>query len=173
MKIPIPCNFGEYADCKGKNLQFTGVSWFKWNCGMEYTYFFLTGDKWSEYDFYTTYENMQPFEAFIPDNLLADGFIKSKGYPLKGRGFANGIAYLGGKTYIDFIMTSNYLAHIKVQCDDSGIYIPNGDIIFPPSWDSEEKQERAVLKSIKILQGKPLKIKPPESRQLSIFDFMN
>ena len=70
-------------------------------------------------------------------------------------------------------MTDMYLSHIKVQCDGEGKYIPNGDIIFPISWDSEEKQERAILKSMKFIQGKPLVIKEPQPKQLTIFDFMN
>lgn len=134
--------------CNGKMQPLKGVSWFKWSRGMEYTYFFSVNSKWNTSDFYTTFESIQPFEFTIPDKLLIDDFIKYKGYPLKGRGFANGIHYKNGKTYIDFIMTDRYFAHIKVQCDDEGKYIPNGDIIFPTAWDTEEKQERVLLKSI-------------------------
>ena len=59
-----------------------------------------------------------------------------------------------------------------MQCDSKGLYIPGGDIIFPPSWDTEEKQERAILKSYKFIKGEPLVVKEPEPVQLSIFDFM-
>ena len=51
--------------------------------------------------------------------------------------------------------------------------IPNGDIIFPTGWDTEEKIERAILKSIKFIQGDPLEIKEPQPKQLSIFDFIS
>ncbi len=173
MNIPIPCEFGNYAECNNRQLLFCGVSWFKWTEGMEYTYFFSTSDKWHTFDFYTTFDCVQPFEFTIPDKLLIDDFIKNKGYPLKGRGYANGVDYLDGKTYIDFIMTDKYLSHIKVQCDKNGEYIPNGNIIFPPSWDTEEKKERAILKSIKFIQGESLKIKEPQPKQLSIFEFIS
>ena len=86
--------------------------------------------------------------------------------------FANGVYYKNGKLYIDFIITSNYLEHIKVQCDKHCAYITGGGIIFPASWDREEKQEKAILKSIKIISGEPLVIKEPEPKQLSIFDFI-
>ena len=173
MQIPIPCEFGNYAECNNRQLPFSGVSWFKWTEGMEYTYFFDTNDKWDPVDFYTTFDNVQPFNITIPDELLIDDFIKYKGYPLKGRGYAYGIKYSDGKTYIDFIMTDKYLAHIKVQCDKNGEYIPNGDIIFPTAWDTEEKQERVILKSMKFIQGEPLKIKEQQPKQLSIFDFIS
>lgn len=173
MKVPIPCTFGNYAECNNRQLPFSGVSWFRWSRGMEYTYFFLTSDKWHPIDFYTTFENVQSFEFVVPDELLTDDFIKHKGYPLKGRGYATGVCYQNEKTYIDFIMTDMYLSHIKVQCDGEGKYIPNGDVIFPTSWDSEEKQERAILKSMKFIQGKPLVIKEPQPKQLTIFDFMS
>ena len=60
MKIPIPCEFGNYAECNNRQLPFSGVSWFKWTEGMEYTYFFDTNDKWDPVDFYTTFDNVQP-----------------------------------------------------------------------------------------------------------------
>lgn len=150
MKIPIPCNFGECAECNNKQLPLVGVSWFKWTKGMEYTYFFNTSDKWHPVDFYTTFDNKQEFEFTIPDKLLTNDFIKHKGYPLKGRGYANGVDYINGKTYIDFIMTDNYFAHIKVQCDENGLFVPGGEILFPTSWDTDEKKERVILKSHKF-----------------------
>lgn len=173
MQIPIPCEFGNYAECNNKQLPFVGVSWFKWTKGMEYTYFFAKSNKWHTVDFYTTFDKLQPFKYIIPDKLLIDDFIKDKGYPLKGRGYANGIYYKNGKKYIDFIMTDQYWAHIKVQCDRKGEYIPNGDIIFPTAWDTEEKRERIILKSKNFVQGEPLKIKEPQPKQLSIFDFIS
>lgn len=172
MEIPIPCDFGEKSFCNGNELPFAGVSWFKWSKGMEYTYFFLTNNHWHPTDFYTTFQCDSESKIEISNSLLEDGFIKDKGFPLKGRGYANGMCYIDGKTYIDFIMTSNYLTHIKVQCDLNGIYIPGGNIIFPPSWDTEEKIEKAMLKSIKFIKGEPLEIKPKEPEQMSIFDFI-
>ena len=53
-------------------------------------------------------------------------------------------------------MTSNYFAYIKVQCDLTGVYIPNGSIIFPISWDTDEKKERVMLKSAKFITDKSL-----------------
>ena len=96
----------------------------------------------------------QPFEFTIPDNLLTDDFIKYKGYPLKGRGYASGVYYSDGKTYIDFLMTDKYFAHIKVQCDENGLFVPGGDIIFPTGWNTDEKKEQVLLKSYKLHTNK-------------------
>lgn len=158
VKIPLPCKFGEMADCNGKRLPLIGVSWFRWSKGMEYTYFFLEKDKWHDTNFYSTFCDKQPYFFEIPDSLLKDTFIKERGYPLKGKGYANGLRYKNGKTYIEFIMTSNYLAHIKVQCDEKGAFVPDGDIIFPTGWDTEEKKEKVLLKSyiVKKRKGKGL-----------------
>ena len=173
MKIPLPCNFGEVANCNGLKLPLCGVSWFKWSAGMEYTYYFSFPDYWHDTRFYTTFETKQPCKFIISDELLFDKRIKEHGYPLKGRGHAFGVKYIERKTYIEFIMTSNYMTHIKVQCNDKGQYVPNGDIIFPPSWDTEEKQEKVILKSYRVSKGNPLIIKPPEPKQMTIFDFLN
>lgn len=152
MDIPIPCRFGEKALCNEKELFLSGVSWFKWSRGTEYTYFFSVNDKWHSTDFYTTFESDAENYIKLPDSLLEDGFIKEKGFPLKGKGYATGISFKDEKLYIEFIMTSNYLAHIKVQCDSSCRYIPNGDIIFPTSWDTDEKRDKAVLKCARVKQ---------------------
>lgn len=151
MNIPLPCRFGDYAECHNRKLPFIGVSWFEWEKGMEYTYFFQTSNEWQPVDFYTTFKKVQPYEFSISDNLLTDGSIKDKGYPLKGKGYVNGIRYESGKMYAEFIITSNYFEHIKVQCNNEGIYLPEGDIIFPIGWD-EEKKSRAVFKSKKFMQ---------------------
>lgn len=140
---------------------------------MEYTYSFSLPNRWHNTRFYTTFETEQPCEFIIPDGLLIDKRIREHGYPLKGSGYACGVCYLNGKTYIDFIITSSYLAHIRVECDKTGNYIPNGDIILPPSWDTEEKRERAILKLCKFIKGEPLMVKTPEPIQLNIFDFIN
>lgn len=172
MKIPIPCEFGERAECNGKILSFNGVTWFQWTEGIEYTYFFETNNKWHSTDFYTTFQKEQENFFEIPDSLLEDTYIRKRGYPLKGRGHAYGICYCNDKTYIEFIITSNYYEHIKVQCDNKGLFVPNGDIIFPTGWDSEEKIERAILKSYKFITGDSLVIKEPEPVQLNLFDYM-
>lgn len=148
MRIPLPCEFGRNALCDGRMLTLVGVSWFFWSKGIEYTYFFATGNKSHSTDFYTTFESDQPFHFEIPDSLLQDTSFKDRGYPLKGSGYANGVDFSDGDTYIDFIVSSSYYSHIRVQCDEKGQYVPCGDIIFPPSWDTEDKKERAVLKSI-------------------------
>lgn len=155
MKIPIPCEFGEYAECNNKMLPFVGVDWFKWTQGMEYTYFFKVNNEWHNTDFYTTYKKEQKSSIEIPNELLEDTFIKDRGFPLKGKGYATGVFYKDGKTYIDFIISSNYFEHIRVQCDKNGVYVKNGDIIFPTGWDTKKK-EKAVLKSILKLINKDL-----------------
>ena len=172
MKIPLPCKLGDITECNGRKLQLKGVSWFKWTRGMEYTYFFNKNDKWHNTDFYYTFDENQPCSFEIPDILLKDDFIKEHGYPLKGRGYACGLGYKNGKTYIEFIITSNYLEHIKVQCDENGVFVPGGDIIFPTGWDTEEKKERTVLKSYKFIKQEPLQVRKQEPVQLSIFDFI-
>ena len=172
MRVPIPCKLGDIAECNGRKLKLKGVSWFKWTKGMEYTYFFHVNNKWHDTDFYYTFDDNQPCSFEIPDTLLKDDFIKKHGYPLKGRGYVCGLEYKDGKTYIEFIITSNYLEHIKVQCDENGAFVPGGDIIFPTGWDTEEKKERAVLKSYKSIKKEPLQARKQESVQLSIFDFI-
>lgn len=148
MIIPLPCRFGEIAECNGKELPLKGVTWFKWAEGMEYTYFFEKNNKWDDTDFYTTFEYNPVCSFQIPDSFLRDTFIREHGYPLKGRGFAYGVKFVNGKTYIEFIVTSKYHCHISVECDEKGKYIPDGDILFPIGWDTE-KREDAILKSFK------------------------
>ena len=148
MRIPLPCKFGDSAKCNGKLRPLKGVSWFQWPKGMEYTYFFSKNDFWHDTDFYTTFDVRQmPCEFCIPDSLLIDRPVKEHGYPLKGRGHAFGIHYENGQTYMDFIMTSFFFAHIRVQCDGDGKYVKGGNILFPPSWDTEEKRKAVILKS--------------------------
>lgn len=155
MKIPLPCKFGELSDCDGKLLPLCGVHWFDWMSGRQYTYFFETGDQWHPYTFYETRQEQQPFSMEIPDDLLSDGLIEEKGYPLRGAGKVLGVDYRDGKLYVTFIITSNYYEHIRVECDSNGYYIPGGNIIFPPSWDTEERREHAVLKSRRFYTNRP------------------
>lgn len=172
MEIPLPCNLGDMSECDGRMLQLDGVSWFNWTAwGMEYIYFFkVPGNFWHDTKFYTTFKPKRDCGFIIPDSLIQDKLIKEHGYPLKGRGYASGILYENGKIFVDFIMTSNYFLHIKVQCNDKGIYVPGGEIIFPKSWDTEEKRQRAILKQRKTAEKE--KTKGPDMVQLSIFDFI-
>ena len=172
MRIPLPCRFGGSADCEGMDLPLSGVSWFRWSWGMEYTYFFSIGDKWHGTRFYSTLDTGQPFGIDIPDSLLSDKPIKEHGYPLKGTGYAYGVYHKDGMTYIDFIMTSSYFAHIRVQCNEKCEYVQNGDIIFPPSWDTEEKRNDAVLRAYRPSLNKANEEKGQEEKQMSIFDFI-
>lgn len=149
MKIPLPCKFGKTAFCDGKKLPLKGVSWYVWRSEIEFTYYFSTNDFWHDTKFYSTSEPDQVKVFEINDSMLEDKIIKNHGYPLKGRGYVCGVFYKNGKTYVDFIITSNYYEHIRVECDKNGKYIMCGDIIFPPSWDTIEKKNRAVLKTYK------------------------
>lgn len=174
MRIPLPCKLGDLADCKGEILQLKGVSWFKWSWGMEYTYYFATNDFWHDTTFYTTSEENQPYDFEIPDKLLLNRSIKEQGFPLRGKGYAFGIDYVKGNLYIDFIITSNFLEHIRVQCDETGSYRLNGDIIFPVNWDTERK-EKAILKSFKpqsIIEVISINSES-KTEQMTIFDLLN
>lgn len=172
MRIPLPCRFGASADCEGMALPLSGVFWFRWSWGMEYTYFFSVGDKWHGTRFYSTLDTGQPFGIDIPDSLLIDKPVREHGYPLKGSGYADGVYYRDGKTYIDFVMTSSYQAHIRVQCDEKWKNVPNGDIIFPSSWDTEGKREGAVLKAYRPGLNKEKTEEESAERQMSVFDFV-
>lgn len=70
------------------------------------------------------------------------------------------------------IMTSSYQAHIRVQCDEKWKYVPNGDIIFPSSWDTEGKREGDVLKAYRPGLNKEKTGEESAERQMSVFDFV-
>lgn len=148
MKIPLPCNFGEQAECNGRLLPLNGVSWFIWESGVEYYYFFKKNDVWHPTEFYSTFETDQPLSVEISDHLLSDGFLKEKGFPVKGRGYATGLFFANNKLYIDLILSDFSNRHLKVECDRDGNYVENGDIVFPPSADTIEKKERFLLKRL-------------------------
>jgi hypothetical protein len=173
MKLPLPCRFGEKALCEGEILTLIGADWFKWTQGIEYTYFFEFSSFWHDVKFYTTYQKEQPCYFEIPDKLLVDGPIKDKGYPLKGKGYTDGIRYKNGKTYVDFIMTSNYFMHIKVECDNKGLYQKQGNIIYPFNWD-EEKSKNATLKAFQTSNNEQTHMKPRERdfKQLTLFEII-
>ena len=46
------------------------------------------------------------------------------------------------------------IKHGTIPCFQ-GYYIPGGNIIFPPSWDTEERREHAVLKSRRFYTNRP------------------
>ncbi|GAB6130803.1 hypothetical protein JCM17204_33960 [Blautia stercoris] len=48
------------------------------------------------------------------------------------------------------------------------MYVPGGDIIYPPSWDTKEKKEKILLKTAKIEREQELM----EAVQMNIFDFL-
>lgn len=146
MRIPLPCRFGDTAECKGKMLPLYGATWFPWADGMEYIYFFRRDNFWHDVTFYDTRNRNQPYGMEIPDSLLEDKAIKEHGYPIKGRGYAGGIYFQNRRLYMEFLMTSNYFAHIKVECDGGGRYVKGGHIIFPMAWDME-KREGIILKA--------------------------
>ena len=85
MIVPIPCRFGEKTLCNGRMLVFCGVDWFRWSSGMEYTYFFETGDFWHEADFYTG-DGAGMSQYIEVDNVLLSSFVlREKGFPLRGK----------------------------------------------------------------------------------------
>lgn len=97
MIIPIPCKLGEKALCNGRMLVFCGVDWFRWSSGMEYTYFFETGDSWHEADFYTG-DGAGMSKYIEMDNVLLSSFVlREKGFPFRGEGYVEGFRFKNGK----------------------------------------------------------------------------
>lgn len=172
MQIPTPCKFGEKAECNGKQRIFSGVTWFLWSSGWEWTYFFNTDDFWHSVDILSSRALEQPHYYTIDGSYLEDKTIKEHGYPLRGTGKMSGITLRNGLLYADFIMTSNYMTHIKIQCNEKGEYIENGDIIFPPSWDTEEKRENAKLKQYRFIENRKTEVVEQNYNQLTIFNYM-
>ena len=60
----------------------------------------------------------------------------------KGMEYTYFIKYKNSKTYMEFIMSNYYFAHIQVQCDENGMYLPDGEIIFPMSWDEKKRRKQ-------------------------------
>lgn len=145
MVVPLPCRLGDnYITQKGIK-KFKHVSWFKWSHGTEYTYFYENPGKW-ETSYFENYVNPEyDCTCEIKDTLLEDRFLKDRGYPLKGRGYAAGYKMIDGELYVELILTDKYLAHIYVQCNKNGEYVDNGKLYVPPSWDTEEKQKSILL----------------------------
>ena len=184
MEVPIPCAFGEDANCEGRTLPFAGVNWFRWSSGMDYTYVFLINKKWGEYDL-CGMDGTECQKTFtISDELLSDGPIRDKKIPLRGRGRIMGVDYRNGRTYLDVVITDSYHEHIRVECDDHFAPVCGGDMIFPPTWDEEKINRvvlRSMLKSVQKTAQKPMSepaqitevSKPQEPRQLSFADYMS
>lgn len=147
MKVPTPCLLGQKSICKKKELVFSGFSWFKWSWGIDYTYFFHTGNKWSEYTSYNS--NGINYNTFytIDSSLLEDKPLREHGYPLKGNGYLFGIFLKNYKLYADLILTSKYLTHLKVECTEHGHFLKDGNIIYPPTpmWETEEKRKDILV----------------------------
>lgn len=141
-RIPLPCKLGETIEYKGKTQILTGVSFFNWtNYGWEFTYVFDNGRSILEdKDF-----DILPCFMEINDVLLTKKTFKDVDFPLTGAGKLHGIKYINGKLYAEVIVTSRYLEHLLVECDENGNY-NGGVVIFPPtpSYDSIEKQAKAV-----------------------------
>jgi hypothetical protein len=145
MIIPIPCKLGDNFITKEGLKILKHVTWFKWSHGMEYTYFYENTGKW-ETSYFENYVNPEyDCACEIKDILLEDRFLKDRGYPLKGRGYAAGYEIIDGELYVELILTDKYFAHIYVQCNKNGEYVENGKIYVPPSWDTEEKQKSILL----------------------------
>lgn len=157
MRVPIPYSFGEYGEIptRKKTLRFCGVSWFKWSTGLEYTYFFKTENKWSEYDFYVSSGNRYSNFIEIDDRFLLEKSFREHGYPFVGSGYLTGVMWIDDTIYADIMITSAYNAHVKVECLGDGQYKRGGRILFPPtpSFETVEKREKFLRKEYKYLAG--------------------
>lgn len=108
MIIPIPCKLGEKALCNGRMLVFCGVDWFRWSSGMEYTYFFETGDSWHETDFCTG-DGAGMSKYIEVDNVLLSSFVlREKGFPLRGEGYVEGFRFKNGNMPISCAKLSTF-----------------------------------------------------------------
>lgn len=149
MIVPIPCKFGETALCKVRELPFYGVDWYKWSSGMEYTYFFETGDPWAGAVFYVS-DGFGLSEHVEVDDILTTSFeLKEKGFPFRGKGYVCGISFENGKRYAHILSETFYQSHHYVECDEKGYYIPGGDIILQCNF-GENQMDKILSK--KVLQ---------------------
>ena len=153
MKIPIPCKFGEKALCNGKRLVFKGVSWYKWSSGMEYTYYFETGNRWNPTSFYVSKgENFSEYNE-VDDQLTSVFDFKEKNFPFRGKGYVDGICLINGQRYACVVSETFYWSHHKVQCDERGFYIQDGNILFQRNWNENQK-DGILLKRAKVQETK-------------------
>lgn len=148
MKIPIPCELGE-KDKDGNIL--TGVMWFHWSSGYEFTFHYKKegSDQLCNIKTKNYWDSENYLE--IDDALLEEHELKMY-FPLRGKGYVCGIDIIDGKYYAEIILTSKCLAHIKVECTSSGHY-DGGKVRFPPtpSFDTIEKRERVLIKKYQYL----------------------
>ena len=147
MRVPVPYLLGEYAQKEKKH--FVGVSWFPWSSGMEFTYFFRPEGKWKTSDIIVEKEPEYRLGYEIDDALLQDGFLKEKGFPIKGRGYVSGFSYVDGEITADVILKDKYFSHIYIACTENGHYKENGKVYVPPSWDTEERMYSIILEKYK------------------------
>lgn len=151
-EIPTPWPFGQIIELNKSTYRFTGVTWFYWESQnkWDYTYVFEDPDKeWTNTKLFTTRDfDSLPYSIDIEESLLDEKPIKEHGHPLTGTGHMTGIIWQDGKLFADFLITNRYFEHIRSECDEHGLY-NNGIVSFPrtPSYDSPEKQAKAVLSS--------------------------
>ena len=153
MIIQIPCKFVEKALCNGKRLVFKGVSWYKWSSGMEYTYYFETGSRWNPTSFYVSKgENFSEYIE-VDDQLTSVFDFKEKNFPFRGKGYVDGICLINGQRYACVVSETFYWSHHKVQCDERGFYIQDGNILFQRNWNENQK-DGILLKRAKVQETK-------------------
>ena len=152
MNVKTPCSLGEtFITPKGIQT-LSAVTWFSWTNGVEFTYFYKIKDKWHSNYFVTERNPTYDTRYMISDKLIRDGFLKEKGYPIKGRGYVYGLKTIEDKLYVNLILTDMYYAHIYVPCNIEGKFHSHGPIIVPPSWDTEEKRKSILLSKYNHLE---------------------
>lgn len=151
-KIPTPWPFGQIIELNKSTYRFTGVTWFYWESQnkWDYTYILISPSKtWCNTKLFSSRDfDYLPYYMEIEESLLENKSIKEHGHPLTGAGHMYGISWKDEKLFAEFIITNRYNEHIFSECDDHGLY-NGGIVIFPqtPSYDSVEKQNKAVLAS--------------------------
>ena len=148
-KVPLPVNLG------GKKGEHTldGVDWFMWQDGIEFTYFYSNGKRWSTSKIETSGYFESDINIYVEQELVNERRMEEHGYPLTGKGKITGINLIKGRYYAEIILTSAYLMHLKVECDEHGRYIEGGRVLFPPtpSFETIEKREKYLLARYKYL----------------------
>lgn len=141
MKIPMPFD----------NVMH--VSWFRWIDGLEFDYLTKDGHITA-----IRAKNLWDGEKClnIDDALVKEGPFCKIGYPLRGTGFVSGFSFRNGKIYADIIVTSRYFGHIMVEVLSDGQY-DNGEILFPPQVDTDEKKKTWATSSYWQAHGNLLK----------------
>lgn len=155
MRVPLPCRLGEKYTIDLSVHILTGVSWFKWTQGWEYTYYLYPEFRGQYTNCEMILSDGSSFHEYINvrDDFLEDGVLAAGGYPLRGKGRLFGVYLQNGNLYAEIIVSSSYNIHIKVECDSTGQYLPAGKIIFPSAeiYESIEKRRQFVLKKYQNL----------------------